>query len=302
MGSPRAQFTKRFGFKHFEFYGVQTPDMLFGCGLVRLGLVNLAFCYVFDRTRSALSEWSRLLPLDGGLQADTRPLGCTRYAHGDARITSTRDQQTHALEFEIGAHRRGKISIETFERDVVGLCTPIANTGFAYAQKTAGMPVEGFINWDGRVYPIKRESAGVVHDWTAGYLRRETCWRWVCATGVLGSGEPFCLNASCGVNETSYSENGYWIDGQFFPIGLVQFQYDRTRPDSAPWTITSSDGRLALHFKPMGAKREHQNRLIMASRFTQCFGDFSGHIVDVHGDVIDLSGLSGWCEDHYAKW
>lgn len=302
MGAKRAAFGKQFGFKHFEFFGIQTPQIVFGSGLVRLGLVNLAFAYVFDKKKAELSEWSRLSAFDQHLRIDTRPKGHTSYQSPDATFDSRRTPAIHQLAFTIGAQRRGRLSIHTENHDVVGLCTPIANTGFAYAQKTAGMPVEGFVNWDGKVYPVDPKTAGCCHDWTAGYLRRETFWKWVCISGVLGNGQTFCLNASCGVNETSHSENGYWIDGQFTPIGLVEFDYDRDRPEQSMWTITSNDGRLQLRFKPAGSKKEHQNRLVMASRFTQCFGEFSGHLVDRGDDLIDLGGLWGWCEDHYAKW
>lgn len=281
---------------------MQTPDMVFGCALIRLGLVNMAFAYVFDKESRQFSEWSSLSPLDAHLQMDTRPEGQTRYRKGQLELVSHRDANAHRLTFTIDAMRHGEVLIDIADQDLLALCSPIANTGFAYAQKAPGMPVSGRIVWNGKCYDIDPVSAGSCHDWTAGFLRRETFWNWLYVTGRLPDGRSLCLNVSCGVNETSFSENGYWLDGRFTPLALVVFEYDKSDPASADWTVRSAEGALSVEFKPEGAKKEHLNHWVMSSRFTQCFGGVSGVLITPEGERLDLGNCYGWCEDHYAKW
>jgi hypothetical protein len=302
LGNARPEWTKNFRFKHFDFYGVQTPDMVFGCALIRLGLVNMAFAYVFDKASKQFSEWSRLSPLDLHLHLDTRPDGQSRFQKGRSEVVSHRDSKLHRLTFNIDEQRNGEVLIDIADKDLLALCTPIANTGFSYAQKASGMSVSGGILWHGKHYEINPLTAGSCHDWTAGFLRRETFWNWLYVTGHLPDGRTLCLNVSCGVNETSFSENGYWLDGQFQSLATAAFSYDKRAPESAGWTVQTSDGTLFAQFQPEGAKKEHLDRCVMSSRFTQCFGGVKGFLQTSAGERIDLSSCYGWCEDHYAKW
>jgi hypothetical protein len=57
-----------------------------------------------------------------------------------------------------------------------------------------------------------------------------------------------------------------------------------------------------LSFSPVSFRREHLNAWIVASRFTQFLGYFSGRLTDpAAGDVL-LEKCPGWAEDHFAKW
>ncbi len=278
--------------------------MVFGCGLVRLGFMNMAFAYVFDKTEGKLSEWSSRQLFDRHLFLDSKPLGHSRFTKGSLRIDTIRSASEHVMEFDLGGAlpRRGRIAIHTAGNDILALATPVANVGFTYAQKTAGMPVQGEVIWDGQQYDISPESAGCYHDWTAGFLRRETFWNWACAAGVLEDGRTCCLNLAAGVNETGCAENGIWLAGRFYPLGLSAFDYDRDRPDSTAWRIVTDDNAVDVTFTPRGAKTEHVNAGLLASQFTQCFGAFNGRVKTACGQTIQLREMGGWCEDHYAKW
>ena len=56
-------------------------------------------------------------------------------------------------------------------------------------------------------------------------------------------------------------------------------------------------------FTPKGSIDDHRNLWVLASRFNQCFGEFRGTVtLKETGATYLLDGLTGWCEDHYAKW
>lgn len=304
MGRQRADWIKPFLFKHFDFYGAVSEHFTFGCGLVRLGLINSLFAYL--HTPEGLHQTQFDLPFDWGYESDYKPLGCTRWSHPAKRhlhAQSTRTSTSRQLEFNLGKGFQGLIRLDCSSSATLALNTPIANTGFAYAQKTSGCPVSGAIQLRGKTYQFNSDKDGCYHDWTAGYLRRETFWNWACASGNLGpDGVRVSLNLARGVNETSAHENVLWIDGVLHDLPLVLFDYDRDGVN-LPWRVYSQCGAVNLRFFPEGRFHDHRQALVLASRFNQCFGRFEGS-VRLPGTQAEycLSGLRGWCEDHYAKW
>lgn len=304
LGRPRAKWLKPFLFKHFDFYGAQGQGFTLGVGMVRLGLVNSAFGYLWDDTLGLVRHVSFDLPGDLGLSADVRPLGHSEWKHplkSNHRISSHRTESKRQLHFELGPDFMGVIELDASSTPTLALNTPIANTGFAYAQKTSGTPVSGQFVCGGQSYNLDPSKDGCYHDWTAGLLRRETFWNWACATGArTDTGQLLSLNLARGVNETSAHENVLWMDGQMFDLPLALFEYDRDDVLKS-WKVYSQCGAVDLQFTPFGQIQDHRNLLVLASRFNQCFGVFEG-TVKAAGQTIRVAGLRGWCEDHYAKW
>ncbi|HEX4856061.1 MAG TPA: DUF2804 domain-containing protein [Limnobacter sp.] len=304
LGQRRAEWTKPYLFKHFDFYGAVGEGFTFGCGMIRLGFLNSLFAYV--HTPSGMHKVQFDLPLDWGFQADFRPLGETTWFHPFRKrhwARSIRTENHRQLEFSLGPDFHGNVAIACSSSSTLALNTPIANTGFAYAQKTSGWPVSGEICWNGRVFKLNPLNDGCYHDWTAGFLRRETFWNWACASGRASEDQPLIsVNLARGVNETSAHENTIWVDGALHELPLVLFEYDRDDVRK-PWRVYSQCGAVDLQFRPEGSYSDHRQAWVLASRFNQCLGKFSGVVrLPSNGTEYRLDGLKGWCEDHYAKW
>jgi hypothetical protein len=180
------------------------------------------------------------------------------------------------------------------------ICTPAGATGWVYARKTAGHTVAGTLHWDGRSLDLATIGARGHHDWSAGYMRRHTFWNWGCLAGVV-DGRVLGMNVSCGVNETSVTENCFWVDGRLHKLDTVSFEYNR-RDLMQPWRLRSYDGRLRLDFIPEGKHAESINAWIVASNFNQLCGRFTGRLETTDGERIEVSNLLGYMERHYAKW
>ncbi len=305
MGKRRPQWLKSFLFKHFDFYGVVGRNFEFGCGMVRLGLVNSTFAYLHSESMG-LHRVQFDLPMDVGFQSDYKPFGSTTWTHplkAHHRVSSVRTVGARALQFQFGKDFHGSIELDCSALDTLALNTPVSNTGFAYAQKTSGGPVSGHVCSHGQVFDIQPETDGSYHDWTAGFLRRDTFWNWACASGRASSNGPMLsVNLARGVNETSAHENVLWVDGRLLDLPLVWFEYDRDQVMS-PWRVYSSCGAVNLTFTPHGYVNDHRNLWILASRFNQCFGVFNGTVqAPGHKEIHHIDGLKGWCEDHYARW
>ncbi|MFO8212182.1 DUF2804 domain-containing protein, partial [Pseudomonas aeruginosa] len=154
--------------------------------------------------------------------------------------------------------------------------TPAAVNGWVYARKVAGVRCEGQVRSALGDFDLRAIDAFAHHDWSAGYMRRETFWNWACLSGEA-QGRRVGLNLSCGVNETSFTENCFWLDGKLCKVDSVRFEFDRDR-ELGPWHIRSFDGQVDLTFEARGLHRERLNLGLLASNFKQIFGRFRGEL------------------------
>src|SRR5690606_9267474 len=97
------------------------------------------------------------------------------------------------------------------------ICTPTAVNGWVYAQKVAGVACRGQVRSALGNFDLAQIGAFAHHDWSAGYMRPETNWNWACLSGPA-DGLRVGLNLSCGVNETSFTENCFWLDGELIKV------------------------------------------------------------------------------------
>jgi len=181
----------------------------------------------------------------------------------------------------------------------MSICTRAAYQGWVYANKTAGLRLSGELSLRGKTFDLEALQACGHHDFSCGYMRRETYWNWACFSGIA-NGRRLGLNLSCGVNETSFTENCLWVDGRLVKVNLTRFDFDRADV-LRPWQVCSDDGQVDLCFTPRGLHREELNAYYLASNFKQVFGHFCGQLVLPEG-IIKIDDMPGFVEDQYARW
>jgi hypothetical protein len=181
------------------------------------------------------------------------------------------------------------------------ICTRAGAAGWVFARKTAGQRVRGVLQ--SKTGRVRLEAAGVLghRDWSAGYMRRHTHWLWGCLAGRTEAGQVVGLNISCGVNETSFTENCFWIEGKQEKIDLVHFEFDRGDL-MRPWRMVSADGRCELEFHPEARHRERVRLGILALNFHQLIGRYRGRLMDSAGRELRIRDQLGYAEWQYAKW
>jgi hypothetical protein len=225
-------------------------------------------------------------------------------AAGAARFAMTAEAAPRARRLVVDA---GPISIDArFDEErppmePLRICTRAGATGWVYARKTAGLGMSGRVRCAGTEYDLGTLDMYGHHDWSAGFMRRETFWNWGCLAGRTADGRIAGLNVSCGVNETSFTENCFWLDGRLHKVDTVAFEYDQ-RNLLRPWRLRSADGRVDLAFAPEDMHVERVNALVLASNFHQLIGRFTGTLTTEKGERVEVRELLGFCEDHYAKW
>lgn len=297
MDRPASSWRKRFDYKQFQFVSLVTEKYIIGVAIADIRYLASGFCYVFDTETHELVEQQWLKPLNMGYQTQPSSWNSQAYLVNDVIQFKIEHGLWHIqLSTDlIQADLRLKPESESLP---LMLCTPTAYSGWTYTQKHNALAVQGEMSVRGQPQELTNAVAG--YDFSAGYMRRETSWRWA-SINHHSENKRIGLNFAAGVNETGHCENVIWIDGERHLMPPVQFEFSRLHQE-ASWRITSQDKRVVLIFKPKNQRSEKKNFWFLKSNFRQFVGYFSGYLIDGNGIKHELDEVMGLTEDHYAKW
>lgn len=306
LGRPAGRLARHFGFNQFQFLGGLSEELVFGCALADIKYAGTAFVYLFDPKSRRLTERSFQRPLAIGVAFDQRPEDGRASFHSGAvsiEMSAGAEPYWRGLVVRCGDDLaiEARFDEQNPPQQPMRICTRAGASGWVFARKTAGMPVAGSVRWNGRQFDLAAIGARGHCDWSAGYMRRETFWNWGCLAGTATDGRVIGLNVSCGVNETSFTENCFWVDGVLHKVDTVRFDYDSSQL-MRPWRLRSYDGRVALEFVPESRHAENINALIVASNFNQMIGRYFGRLTLASGETLNVDSALGYAESHYAKW
>lgn len=294
---------RHFHLKQFQFIGLVSERYILGCAIVSLKYLSNAFVYLFDRQGNRILEKSLLQPLSLNCRMSNEPdAGMHRFRKGETEFNFYSFPGKKHVEIFSGRDIHIDFTIEEpvgFEP--IAVCTRTGFNGWTYTQKANALAAQGHIQWDNLQVPVEPGEFFGSYDWSCGYMRRQTAWNWASLSGILPDGRRFGANLANGVNETGLTENGFWIDNVLTTLGPVTFEFNKQQRDM-PWRIRDEAGRLDLAFTAEGQRCEKLNAWLLASNFTQLAGRFQGTVETPDGRILQLTDISGFCEDHYAKW
>lgn len=307
FGEVRSKLATWVGNKDFQYLGGMSGTLIFGCALAHLRYMAVAFVYVYDVNTRQLWSRSWRSPVGLGLTLASNPREGESRFHLPGLVDIRLNYRNQPREKTLVIHCKeltleARLDEQDFEP--MSLCTRTGYSGFTYACKVAGQPLYGFLELNGKRHDLAEIGAYGHHDFSCGYMRRETWWNWACFSGVIQEGprkgQRIGLNVSAGVNETGFSENCFWLNGKLIPLHFTRFDFDPENPLEA-WEVTADNNTLRLRFQPMGMHREVVRAGLVTSHFRQVFGEFSGCML-VDNEEISLNGLTGFVEDQYIKW
>ncbi|WKY56901.1 DUF2804 domain-containing protein [Vibrio sp. SNU_ST1] len=297
MDAKAPPWQKHFHYKQFQFASIVTDTHIIGVAIADIRYLGSAFCYVYDIESNKLEECSWLRPLEFDKQVTASPF------EGKTSIAG----QSITFDIEDGQWRvslntkliKGDIALETEADSLpIAMCSPTGYSGWTYTQKHNALRISGEILIKGTSLNLTQALAG--YDFSAGYMRRETSWRWA-SINAQSNDTDIGLNLAAGVNETGGCENVIWVNGTRHLLNPVHFTFSR-QDTSLPWQITSQDGRINLIFTPLNSRSEKLNLWLLKSNFRQFIGHFSGSIKDNNGITHQLDDVLGLTEDHFARW
>lgn len=301
MGRRLGALAKWRRFHQFQYFGLVSEELIGGCALADISLLTAGFVYLFHPPSGRMIERQFKRPLGLGSAFSERPNDGVCELRSGAnllRLDNAGPDKRLLVELDDGTRIEASFSETGFQP--MCICTPTAVNGWVYAQKVAGVRCNGSVRSELGDFDLQALNAFAHHDWSAGYMRPETHWNWACLSGEA-AGLRVGLNLSCGVNETSFSENCYWLDDELLPVAGVHFQFDRDDP-LQPWRILSGDGQVELEFQGYGLHRERLDLGLLASNFKQVFGRFRGILRPPGRAAVAIDNLWGFVEDQYVKW
>ncbi|OEF04467.1 DUF2804 domain-containing protein [Vibrio genomosp. F10] len=297
MDKKAGKWAKYFHYKQFQFTSIVTENYVIGLAIADIRYATSAFCYLYDLKKDQLSEVSWIKPLGIASTVTNSPSNGITTLHGEPIKFDIQQQQWRVV-----------INNNTIHADLfftpqlnslpLSMCTPTGYSGWTYTQKHNALAVSGQLSIGGE--DIGLDSALASYDFSAGYMRRETSWRWASINTRLGPVK-LGLNLAAGVNETGSCENAVWVDGVRHFLGPVHFEFDRSHQEK-PWRIDSHDGQVNLTFTPLNKRSEKLNLWLLKSNFRQFIGHFNGTIKDSSGNAYQLVDCLGLTEDHFARW
>ena len=298
MDKPASALARYFHYKQFQFVSLCHPDWQVGIAIADIRYVTNAFCYFYDRKSGKLDEISLLKPFSLGVTMSGSPISGRAGINGKQQIAITPDGVDWHLTLN-GPLLTGKLTLAAGDNaEPLALCTPTGYNGWTYTQKHNALAVNGELSY--RNQPLDLTEALGGYDFSAGYMRRETSWRWASISAILPQGK-FGLNLANGVNETGHNENCLWLNGQKQLLAAVTVELNKQQPE-APWRFTTADGALTLSFQPQQVRQERLNLGVLASNFRQYCGHYSGKITLQTGEILELNQVPGLAEDHFARW
>jgi hypothetical protein len=309
MNKRAGNLRRFFNYKQFQYFGGIANDLIFGCAMADIRYLGACFVYVYRPSDKRMLTWQFKTPLAYGLNMSSRTdNGASIFQLGNKQARQIYGRNPNGERSKKLSVRFGnalEIDAEMLEPnsfETKALCTPCAVNGWVYAQKTAALPVMGSIKCKLGEFDLSTLACHGHHDFSAGYMRRETFWNWACFSAPAQAGQPpLGLNISWGVNETGFSENCIWIGEHHHPLPQVQFEYSRDQLMS-PWHISSTNKMLNLTFTPDGKHSEEMNAGFLATDFHQIFGKFNGLITLEDGRKIEINNLWGFVEHQFSRW
>ncbi|NRD75099.1 DUF2804 domain-containing protein [Shewanella sp. VB17] len=312
MDKPASTLSRYFHYKQFQFVSVVTPHYIIGVSLADIRYAASAFCYLYDINKNRITETRWLKPLGLGYKLTPSPM------EGIAEIAGQKGMMAFHLSKGVWSLSIDTLHIKaelTLSPPVLSLpmamCNPTGYSGWTYTQKHNGLKPRGQLTINDEPQPLNMALAS--YDFSAGYMRRETSWRWACINahtddGVIG------VNLAAGVNETGCNENVFWIHGERHLLGAVHFDFARIslgqKENKAVsgnkkrqiWRIYSHNGQVELAFKSLNCRQEKLNLLLLKTNFRQYIGHYSGYIIDNSGVKHIIDNVLGLAEDHFALW
>lgn len=299
MDKPASLMAKHFDFKQFQFVSIVTQRYILGLAIADIRYAASSFCYLYDikSNRLVQSEWLR--PFGLGCRLSSSP------QNGIARVGS----KQHHFEFDIKdgqwhvnitlTNIQAKLALSAPPLSLpLSLSTPTGYNGWTYTQKHNALAVTGELTIYSEPQPLQHALAS--YDFSAGYMRAKTAWRWASINAITSQGT-IGLNLAAGVNETGNTENVMWVNGQRHFLGAANFLFNRHISDDF-WQITTNDGQVDLTFRALNCRKEKLNLGFIKNNFRQYIGYYSGVLTDNEGKKYQLHNQLGLAEDHFAKW
>ena len=292
--------------KEWQHYALVHPDVYISVAAVDAKLLGTSWIFVFDRRTRTSFEHARNGPFAGITLPDSLFHGHFEYLARDYAVTGRNNLAEGYHELILGAGDGsapsigGSLTMRPEDESPLVAVLPLPNGKPFYSLKTP-LTLEGEVKIGDETFTFEPgRDVGLLDEHKAHYPRK-TFWRWAtfaCRRDTHAIG----INLTHNVieDDTTYNENGLWIDGRIEQLGPARFEIPKD--PAGDWSIRTLDDRADLNFTPQGVREEDLNRLIARSWYRQPVGLYNGVVRDNGGNKHEIKDVFGIAEDHRVTW
>lgn len=300
---------QRFRIKRWDYYALFTPIRFFSATIADLGYAGNIFVYTLNFATRELHEEGLVIPFSQGITLPRNSNeGRSSFANAKARLefNVTPGSRTvfvdwPAFDNQRGIHAEFSLACPPAHESMT-LVIPIGQRRFYYNRKINCLPASGHLRYGSEHEELDPLSTLGSLDWGRGVWDYRSFWQWASTSGYLPDGRTIGLNLGGGFGDTSQaSENALILAGRVHKIGSVTIQYT-SGEYMRPWRFEDAAGRLRLDFFPFKERLARTNLGVIFSEVHQMFGHYTGEVVSNEGETIHLDGLTGFAEEHHARW
>lgn len=303
------KFLQPLRMKRWDYYGITTPRQYFSFTISDIGYLGMVFAYVIDFEKKTYHEETLALPFARGVVLPRNSdSGETRYQGTKASLSFSVEENQRKLsvlwpDFDEGQALSAEIFLsQPPEHESMNLVIPIEKKRFYFNRKINCMSASGWVEYLGKRLRLKTNNSLGNLDWGRGVWAYRSFWVWASASGFLPNGQTIGLNMGYGFGDTSAAtENAFIVDGKLHKLGEIKFEYNHHN-FYQPWTMKSDDGRLQLTFTPFLDRHAKTDAKLLVSEVHQMFGNYEGFVMTDSGEKIEIKDLTGFAEEHFAKW
>lgn len=295
----RGPVFRLFHHKRWMYTAIASEDVLIAVAVVDLGYASNAFALALDaRSMRVIADTSSLGP-PFAASVSAEPGRDASYKLPGASLRVERPSGSTALSVDVcmrDVEIRARLETKGAPPAIAAIA-PIVGGVVNMTEKRALLGVTGSAVIAGRRVSLDGALGG--YDYTNGLLARRTQWRWGFALGRARSGERVALNVTQGF--VGEAECAAWIDGDLYPLAEARFTFDANSPLS-PWRVVTADSAVDLTFRPGGMHADTRDYGVIASRFMQVAGVYSGKLAIEGRGEIQLDSVLGVTEDQDMLW
>lgn len=287
--------------KRWEYWGITTPSHVIAVTIAGLDFASLHQLWVLDRETLIPLDTTVIGPFGRNVSLPGTLGGGPSHASGKG-LTIDIDEVDGGTRVRASSARVRLDVIATIPEghEAPGTSSPFSARLAQYTVKDVDRPTHGKLWIDGEEFVVPEGESWAVLDHARARSPYGTHWNWGAAAGMTAGKRIGLQLGGGGRRPHGPSQNAFTVDGRVQKIAeLLQWEFDPTEW-LAPWRITSA--RVDLTFTPFYDRFASMNFVIVASKTHQCFGHYSGWLLDDAGERVLVEEIVGWAEDVYNRW